>query len=350
MYMRNLPGTTLEELVTEYDQHLMTWGGPASDLRFRLDVREEEVPRVMAGTVEIPTTKAGLASLASFLDIPPKFLARLDPDEQQFILSTRSNRADKKDVTLYYKENGLYEARTAGETRVRPARLVEAAMRTFPGNSPVVDHWLDHTEMRVDVIFPEGFERGTGGDPQAPGVPGVGDITRGGIRIGQDRKNNMAPWVQPFLYRLRCTNGMEIPDEGLRVSATGLEAREIEAMFEAEVARAVDRLEADIHAFYDLRNTPLGNDPTGALRRAATEQGLPTRTVGRMEDLVPALAEDTEGREITMFDIVNLMTNQANDPNTGVRSSSRRNLQRGGGNLVNDHAERCGTCHSRLGR
>jgi hypothetical protein len=49
-----------------------------------------------------------------------------------------------------------------------------------------------------------------------------------------------------------------------------------------------------------------------------------------------------------MFDVVNLMTNQANNPSIDVRSSTRRNLQRAGGNIVTDHAERCGTCHSRL--
>jgi hypothetical protein len=342
--MRNLPGTTLEELATEYDQRLMSWTGVTSDIRCTLDVRGDDIPMIMVGGIEIPATKSGLNSLATFLQIPPKFFSRIDPDEQQILLRSRSNRVKERDITLYYMEGGLHEVRKAGEVRVRPHRLVEAAMATFPGNSPIVDHWLDQDELRVDVIFPEGFERYIGGDP------GVGDITRGGVRIGQDRKHNHAPWLQPFIWRKVCTNGMEIPDQGIKVTATGLEAREIEAMFEAEVARAVDRLENDIHAFYDLRNTPLGNDPTGALRRAATEQNLPLRTIGRLEDLVPALADDTDGREITMFDVVNLMTNQANDPDMGVRSSSRRNLQRGGGNLVNDHSERCGTCHSRLGR
>lgn len=348
MYMTKLSGTTLEDLVTEYDQRLTTWGGPISDIRCRLDVPEDEAPRLLLGRAEIPATKTGLASLATFLDIPPKFFGRLDADEQQFLLSTRANRSEKE-VTLYYGQDGLFEARTAGEVRVSPARLIEGALRTFPAESPIVDHWLDQNELRVDVIFPEGFERGIGGDPAGDGVPGVGDITRGGIRIGQDRKTNSAPWLQPYLYRLRCTNGMEIPDHGLKVDARGATEREIEALFEAEIARAVDRLEDDIHAFYDLRNTPLGSDPTGALRRAAAEQGLPLRTIGRLGDLVPALANDTGGREITMFDVVNLMTNQANDPEIPLRGSTRRNLQRGGGNLINDHAERCGTCHSRLG-
>lgn len=345
MYTNQLSGTTLGDLAEEYDEHLLTWGGPARDLRFNLDVRDGDVPVIQAGGAEIPATKDGLASLATFLDIPPKFLARLDADEQQQLLRSRSERSEKQDMTVYYKDGGLHEVRKAGETRVRPHRLIEAALKTFPAESPIVSHWSDPSDLRVDVIFPEGFERGIGGDPR------VGDITRGGVRIGQNRKMNTAPWIQPYLYRLVCTNGMEVPDEGIKISALGAEEREIEAMFEAEIARAVDRLEADIQAFYDLRNTTLGTDPTGALHRAATEQNLPLRTIGRMEDLVPALTSDTEsGAEITMFDIVNLMTNQANDPRLGNRSSSRRNLQRAGGTLVNDHSERCGTCHSRLGR
>lgn len=342
MYMTALPGITLEELAVEYDQRLETWGGATRDLHFRLN---GDVPMVQVGGAEVPATESGLKSLATFLDIPPKFLLRQDPDIQQHLLETLSTRSEKQDVTVYFREGGVQEVRKAGETRLRPHRLLEAAMKTFPGNSPIVEHWNHAEDLRVDVIFPEGFERYFGGDLA------IGDITRGGVRIGQDRKMNTAPWLQPLLYRYECTNGMELPDEGLKIEARGAQEREIEALFEAEIARAVDRLEADIQAFYDLRNTKLGTDPTGALHRAANEQNLPLRTVGRMEDLVPALMSDTEdGAEISMFDIVNLMTNQANDPRLTSNRSGRRNLQRAGGVLVNDHTERCGTCHSRLGR
>lgn len=350
MYMTALPGITLEELASEYDQRLATWGGATRDLQFRLDVQGNDVPAIQIGGTEIPATETGLKSMASFLKIPAKFLVSLDPDEQQSLLKSRAERSDRQDCTVYYREGGIQEVRKAGETRLRPHRLLEAAMKTFPGESPIVEHWNNQDDLRVDIIFPEGFERGIGGDPQAPGIPGVGDITRGGVRIGQDRKMNTAPWIQPYLYRLVCTNGMELPDEGIKIEARGAQENEIEALFEAEIARAVDRLEADIQAFYDLRNTTLGTDPTGALHRAATEQRLPLRTIGRMEDLVPALTDETNGGEITMFDIVNLMTNQANDPRLTSNRSGRRNLQRAGGTLVNDHTERCGTCHSRLGR
>jgi len=344
LYMTDLPGTTLADLADEFGRDLKSWGGATRDIRFNLDAPDDQ-RTIRFGGVEIPATKDGLASMATFLDIPAKFLQRVDRDLQQTLMQEMSSRTEKQDVTLYYADGGLHEARNPGETRVRPGRLIEAALKTFPAESPIVEYWYNPNELRVDVIVPEGYERFIGGDPN------VGDITRGGVRIGQDRKMNTAPWIQPFLWRRVCTNGMEVPDQGIKIEARGATEAEIEALFEAEIARAVDRLEADIQAFYDLRNQPLGSDPTGALHRAATELNLPLRTIGRMEDLVPALVGEADGaREFTMFDVVNLMTNQANDPRLRSNRSGRRNLQRSAGILVNDHVERCGTCHSRLGR
>lgn len=341
MYLRNLPGTTLEDLVTEFDQRLTNWGGVSQQITPMLEADE---PHIRFGEHEVHASSDGLLSMAKFFDIPPKFFDRLDTDQKQYLLSSQIERADKE-LSVFYSENaGIAEVRKAGEIRVRPHRLMEKALVTFPAESPIVDYWNDANELRVDIILPEGFTTGIGGDP------GVNDITRGGVRIGQDRKNNSAPWVQKFLYRLVCTNGMEVPDQGLKISAHGASEVEIEALFEAEVARAVSTLDEEIQAFYELRQERLGSDPTGALRRAALEQNLPLRTVGNLEDLVPALVDESNGGEISMFDVVNLMTNQANNPSIDVRSSTRRNLQLAGGNLVNDHMERCGTCHSRLGR
>jgi hypothetical protein len=338
MYLRSLPGTTLEDLANEFDRNLTTWGGGSHQITPHLD---EDEPHISFGSHDVFAGKDGLLAMAKFFDIPPKFFARLDAEQKQFLLRTQIEKADEDVTVLYREDEGVSEIYKAGQTRVRPHRLVEKALTTFPAESPIVDHWLDHNELRVDVILPEGFERGIGGDP------GVGDITRGGVRLGQDRKLNMAPWVQPFLYRLVCTNGMEVPDAGLKVSALGATEQEIEALFEAEVARAMERLDQDIEHFYSLRSERVGSDPTGALRRAATEMGLPARTVGNLEDLVPSLVDEATG-DISMFDVVNLMTNWANHPDIDVRSSSRRNLQVAGGRLVNDHAERCGTCHARL--
>lgn len=335
MYLRDLPGTTLADLVPELDKKLQVWGGGAHQIAVRF---EDDDPSIVLNGTEVPATRDGKSALANYFDIPAKFFVdRLEPDEQQWLLSSRMDHLGGE-LTVRFNDHGVSEVHKPSLVRVEPHALVERALTAFPESSPVVDWWCDATDFQVDVIVPEDGEgRYIGGDPS------VQDITRGGIRFGQDRKNNTAPWVQPLLYRLVCTNGMEVPDLGLRVEARHATAEQIEALFEGEIHRAMDRLEGDIRSFYDLRNQDLGNDATGALRRAAQERGLPDRTVGRLEDAFRGV----EGA--TMFDVVNLMTNQANDPAIGLRSSSRRNLQRAGGGLVYDHAERCGTCHSRLG-
>lgn len=337
MYLRELDGTTLADLVPALDKRIQIWGGGTHEIECNLEADE---PTLRLGQHEVAAHRTGVLALASHCQIPVKFFERLEKDEQQFLLSSRLQYTGG-DLTAEWNEQGIQDVYKAGQTRVQPHKLIEAALETFPEEAPIVDWWCDADDFRVDVIAPMDFDRWIGGDPQ------VGDLTHGGVRFGQDRKNNLAPWVQPLLYRLRCTNGMEVPDFGLKVEARHASVEEIEALFEAEIKRAVDRLESDIQHFYSLREEKLGNDPTGALRRASLEQKLPLRTVGNLEDLFPAYFD--EHGDATMFDVVNVMTNLANDPNIGVRSSTRRNLQKAGGGLVHDHAERCSACHSRLG-
>jgi hypothetical protein len=337
VYLRDLDDTTLADLVPELDKRLTIWGGGVHEIECNLD---DDAPTLRLGQHEMAASRTGVLALASHCGIPVKFFDKLERDEKQFLLASRLQHTGG-DLTAEWNDQGIYDVYKAGQTRVQPHRLIEAALATFPEESPVVDWWCDADDMRVDVIVPMDFDRWVGGDPK------VNDLTHGGIRFGQDRKNNLAPWVQPLLYRLVCTNGMEVPDLGLKVDARQASVEEIEALFEGEIRRAVDRLESDIQHFYSLREEKIDSDPTGALRRSALEQKLPLRTVGNLEDQFPGyFAEDGTA---TMFDVVNLMTNQANDPSIGLRSSTRRNLQRAGGGLVHDHAERCSACHSRLG-
>jgi hypothetical protein len=53
----------------------------------------------------------------------------------------------------------------------------------------------------------------------------------------------------------------------------------------------------------------------------------------------------SSGTDISMFDLANLITNQANIAPT---SGSSRRLQQAGGSLVNDHAARCPSCHQHV--
>jgi hypothetical protein len=49
-----------------------------------------------------------------------------------------------------------------------------------------------------------------------------------------------------------------------------------------------------------------------------------------------------------MFDLLNHMTNEANDPAIRRQVGVRRSLERAGGGLIHEHAQRCPSCQTKL--
>jgi hypothetical protein len=336
MYLREVPSTTLADVREQVNEHSETIQVAHSDIN--VDLLEER--RVDFGNgIEVPVTEDGVQAFASWLDIPSKFMDRMDADIQQHLITTLLER-NPGNVAVVIGDDGIRQMRDPRIQVIPTSQLVDVATRVIDPSAPVVEWWRTGDEFRLDVMAPDNFDRGIGGDPA------VGDITRGGIRIGQDLKHNLAPWAQPWAFRLICTNGMEIPDRGLKVDARGQTVDEVLAEFEAIADRAFRRVESDISAFYDLRTRRVEN-PERTLIRMAEERGLPDRTILRLVDRIPALTNETGG-VITEFDLVNLMTNQANDPGIRRRAGARRALELAGGAIVTEHAERCGHCQSKL--
>lgn len=306
-----------------------------------LDLTADDGPKVGFGDTtkfEVPATETTISALGTWLDVPSKFLNRLDADMQQHLLTGLLRQNPGTMLIRFNDDDGIVEVRDPSTRVIDPRRLVDVASKVVSPEVQVTDFW-NGDDFRLDVVVPEGFDRGIGGDPQ------VGDITQGGIRLFQDRKHNLAPGVSPFFRRLVCTNGMEMMDEGLRVDARGQSVEQVLAEFEAAAERAFSRVEADMEAFYELRTQRVAN-PERAILRLAEEHGLPDRTAVRLAQRVPAYVQD-DGTA-SMFDLVNLITNQANDPSIRGRSGVRRNLESVGGNIVVAHAERCGHCLSKL--
>ena len=340
MFMREAPTETLSEVRDKIDDHTHLIQVAASEVK--VDLVKDGVFKL--GKTTVPATDEGVSALGNWLDVPSKFLTRVDPDLQETILTSLLARNGSTTPNFVVGDKGhdgegIRLVRNPGTKFFDPRALVDSAMRVIDPSAPVVDFWRNQDDFRVDVIVPEGFDRGIGGDAK------VGDITRGGIRIGLDLKHNLAPWVQPFMYRLICTNGMETHDQSLRVEARGNSVEQVLAEFEEVADRAFRRVEAEIDAFYELRSQRVEN-PERTIIRMAEERGLPSRTVLRLAEAVPAYAE--EDGTASMFDIVNLVTNQANDPSIRRRAGARRTLEQVGGSIVTDHAERCGHCQSRL--
>lgn len=329
LIIKELPDLNLVRLADELDK-VAPKSVQTRNQDMRVNVRAGEIQ--VAPTVSVPFTGDTIRAFASWLDIPSKFLERADPEAQQFLLEHYLNRRPGDATVMYRDDTGIEIIREPGIKYIDPRRLVEIASRVIDTNAQVVEFWNTPDEFRLDVITPENFDRGIGGDRK------VGDLTRGGIRIGQNVKMNHAPWVSEFLFRLACTNGMEIRDESSKVDARGATVEEVLAEFEIIADRAFRRVEDSIASFYELREQRVDN-PERVINRIGHEQHISPRMRQRLVEIAPVI-------EPTMFDIINLITNQANDPS--LKPGPRRSLQLAGGNIVTEHAARCSHCQARL--
>lgn len=342
MYLRDAPTLTLADVHEQVESDpTVVVQALASEVQVDLDANEIR----LSADIVLPANADGKKALGAFVDVPHQFLLRQDADVQQFILSTLLGRKGAAGAFVYNPDGGLREVRDPA-TRVIPVqRLIEVAERVITPEAPVIDFWSTADEFRLDVSVPAGFDRGWGGDRQ------VNDLAGAGVRLFQDRKHNLAPQVSPFSYRLICTNGMVTSDEGLKVDARGQSVEEVLAELELAADRAFRRAESDLAAFYSLRSERVAN-PERTLLRLGTEAGLPVRTITRLQERVPIMIQDNVANggdeTVSMFDLVNLITNQANDESIRGRSGARATLEAVGGNIVTEHADRCNACQSRL--
>ena len=288
---------------------------------------------------EVPATGDGVMAVGNWLNIPSKFLGRLTPDIQETLMNSLLGRSDKVAlIETKTDETGLVDIVDTNSRRIDPREVVEIANRVIGPDATVVEWRKDNTGYGFDVVVPDSFDRAIGGDRA------VGDITRGGLRFGQDTKHNLAPYVQRYLYRLVCTNGMEVSTQ-VNQSSRGATIEELLDSLESNAWDAFSRVDNDIRSFYDLRSQRVLN-PEQTLIRIAGEQGVSDRILANLLRELPEYTDDHN--EATVFDLVNLVTNYANVGSMTNRFSSRRGLEAIGGDLINDHASRCPNCLSRL--
>ena len=336
MFLRENSGTTVQELAPLLDPATLHTSTDTELISVRLACAE---PSIRWGEHEIPANGTGIVALGNILDIPSKFLGRLDPDVQETLLNTMLARSGSEEVRIDANDQGVVDVYPANFNRLPAAEVVGIASRVVGNEGRVIDWRRDNTGYGFEVIIPEMAEYGFGGDPS------VGDITHGGLRFGQDLKHGLAPWVQEYVYRLVCTNGMEIPDRSLKVSIKGSTLDEIVAELEQKAEEAFGRVESTIASFYELRNERV-SQPEQTLARLAREHGLTDKALAEMIRQLPEyMAADGT---VSMFDLVNLLTNQANDPALVGRFGSRRKLEVVGGTVALDHSSRCPQCRSKI--
>jgi hypothetical protein len=321
---------------------------PAEDIRIVLGKTKKAF---VFGEEEVPVTEHGMAAFGDLLQIPSAFLNRI---EGPVSLKTRESLMNEilkgtlhKDARVVSGPNGLVSIDEWGKDPVSPKDVIRVATNVLGEDAPIV-RWIDTpAEFSFDAHVTEDHGQGYYADGVTAYADGNerDDITAGGLRFGVNLKRGLAPYTQEILHRLACTNGMTIERAGLKVDARGQTVDEVLAELEAMAQIAMGKVEEDIRHFYDMKKVAVDN-PERALRTMARENKIPDRSTNALMDMV--VTEEMPD-EPTMFDLVNLVTNFANNPSM-KNDGGRLILEAAGGAAITEHgkANRCGHCKQKV--
>ena len=333
MFIKELPQLTITDLLEREAPDTRDFTIGTDQISVAINGQSDDSIRI--GAEEIPATGEGLVALGSWTGVPAKLVGSLDADLLSHLLNGLLSRKED-DVQVSITDDGLQDAFKPDARRIDPAEVLGIASRVVGADAQVVEWRQNNKGYGFEVVTrPSVIE-------EAELV--VNDISHGGLRFGHDWKAGYLPWVQPFVYRLVCTNGMEIPDATLAVSTDGNTLEEVIADLELKAEAAFGRVEADIAAFYELRSHPVEH-PERVLVRMGQEQGIGDR---RLRTILESLPEYMVDGRVSQFDLVNIITNEANRESLDQSFNARRTLQRAGGNIAFEHRSRCGVCQSAL--
>lgn len=290
-------------------------------------------------SMQVPLTGQTWQSLADYLDVPVQFIDRQPSEVKTVILDVLMGQQNGVRIVRFNDTDGLLGIGGLDDKRIEPKAVVDVALGVLGEAAAVTYGYSNPKNYSFDVVVGGTDGYGVGGDRR------VGDLTKGGLTFGQDTQHNLVPWVQPYLYRLICTNGMVLPDSTLKIEGRGQSVEEVLADLEAQAERAFSLVEHEIEEFYALRNQPV-IDPTQTVLRVAREHGISDRVAVAIAERLPSVVPDMANA--TMFDVVNAVTNQANQPGIIRRPRSRRLLEIAGGSAVVAHASRCPQCATAL--
>ncbi|MFD7835546.1 hypothetical protein [Streptomyces sp. NPDC059761] len=317
---------TLAHVSEDWKSHDRTWTSDACVPEVDYDKPHSVAPTLSLGDHMITLDDDATARLCAFYGVPNAFFGRLTPAERHYVLNSRIDHAEGE-VTIEYNATGVTDVRKPSKPRLEAREFLQVAHRLYPSSATVLDAWVTSDDLRLDVI---GHQLGNG--------------LHGGIRLAQNRRQNLAPTVSPILYDEASTTTIQINDPSLRIGARGVAVEKIAERLAAEALRADARLSADAQHYADLFKISIAGDSTSRLHRVAAEHGLPVRPLA---DITMAISRHDEP---TMADLVIAIANAANAPK--LQDPGKRNvrtkLQAIAGSIITDQADRCSTCHATL--
>ncbi len=272
------------------------------------------------------------------LGIPKKFYERIRV-EHPALLDTNVNTLMRENPERRMVRTLDGNARAVLSDRYRRLDYFELAQVIFPviGDMPgaeIITSELTDKKMYLKVILP------------IEGEIKLNDPVQAGFIVSNSEVGHGSLSVETLIYRLRCLNGMIVPDASLRKYHVGARADTNEAAF--AVFRD-ETIKADDHAFFlkvmdvvraaadetrfnalvarlqDITETPKMADPVQAVERLGNRLSM---NEGEQRSILTHLIE---GGDLTAYGALNAITRTAQDVADFDRSVE---LERIGGQML----------------
>jgi hypothetical protein len=198
-----------------------------------------------------------------------------------------------------------------------------------------LQHDLEATAFRLVVPGASRLMTGTGTE--------LDDSWSTGIQVKNSPIGLKQTFVDGYLFRWICTNGqIDVANGSGGFERRGSEEEEVYAWAREAVDEILEGIEDHtMDAVQSLTDQPVERQVVTVLRDLFEQAHLPRREQTRV---LEAMAET--GGELTMYDMVNAITQVANSDDLPWRS--REHLMTMGGWVIHTAGSRCGNCHRLL--
>ncbi len=160
----------------------------------------------------IPLDEVSLSKVAKYLGINTRYLLKCPQPLQQVNVNSWLQQWSEAQAMFHIFGGGLQGIHRPDRRLISAKRLGEVIDRVFDDNDEVKELKIDSEFLHVDVIS----------EKNKVTVPGLGtshrpanDITHAGLRMFGYPMTERAPYLQTYLHRLVCLNGMAIDEPEL---------------------------------------------------------------------------------------------------------------------------------------
>jgi hypothetical protein len=280
--------------------------------------------------------EVGLKKLGKYLDMNTSYLDKCPPDLQQINVNYWFKRYGSAEAMFHTVDGQLTNVHRPDKQVIPLVRVAEAVSRAFQPEDEVKTLSYDDDRLEVDILS----------SANSILVPGLGtdhrpmnDITHGGLRLHAFTSNGESPYVQTYLHRLVCSNGLAIDEPELQVKLKGNTVPEILAELETVAQQLMSNMPERLEAYRHLSDVPIVGNLEQFVYQVGRESGLGSRVMDRVMLLINDLPLNP-----TLYDVTQVFTQIAGE---GVTRTTRLRLQNLGGQFVSDThnmLDRCNQC------